>query len=263
MAELSGRVALIPGGAGGIGSAVATALAREGAQVVVADLDEGRAGEVAGGLDAGPHSSLAVDVADPSSVAAAVRHAVDRHGRVDYLAYCAGNNVKAPSLELSLEEWTSALDSHLTGAFLFSQAVARQLIEQGEGGRIVYVSSVGAWAPIPQRGAYSPSKAALNSLAGMLSIEWAEHDILTNTVCPGVAETAMTTLVYERDPQLRDTRRKRMPIKREVRPDEIADLIVFLCSPRASYINGVAIPIDGGFLNSGFMPEPASPGSDA
>ena len=92
----------------------------------------------------------------------------------------------------------------------------------------------------------------------MLSIEWAEHGILTNTVCPGVAETAMTTKVYERDPQLRDTRRKRMPIKREVRPDEIADLIVFLCSPRASYINGVAIPIDGGFLNSGFMPEPSS-----
>ena len=258
MAEHNGRVALIAGGAGGIGSAVSAAFAKDGAHVVVADLDAGRAAQVAGNLDGGPHSSLAIDVVDPNSVEGAVRHAVDQHGRVDFLAYCAGNNVKAPSLELTLEQWNSALNSHLTGAFLLSQAVARQLISQGDGGRIVYVSSVGAWAPIPQRGAYSPSKAALNSLAGMLSIEWAEHEILTNTVCPGMAETAMTTRVYERDPQLRDTRRKRMPIKREVRPDEIADLIVFLCSPRASYINGVAIPIDGGFLNSGFMPEPSS-----
>ena len=257
MAEHSGRVAVIPGGAGGIGSAVAEAFAREGARVVVADLDAARAGEVAAGLSGADHSGVAVDVSEPVSVEAAVEHVVDRYGRVDFLAYCAGNNVKAPSLELSLEDWNAALASHLTGAFLFSQAVARRLITQRRGGRLVYVSSVAAWAPIPQRGAYSPSKAALNSLAAMLAIEWAEHDILTNTVCPGVAETAMTTRVYERDPQLRDARRKRMPIKREVRPDEIADLIVFLCSDRANYINGAAIPIDGGFLHTGFMPERA------
>jgi len=258
MAEFADRVAIVPGGAGGIGSAVAAAFAAAGATVVVADLVQARAAEVAAALPGGRHSAVAVDVGDPESVSAAVEYALEQHSRVDFLAYCAGNNVKSPTLDLTLEQWNGALASHLTGAFLFSQAIARVLVRQGDGGRLVFVSSVGAWAPIPERGAYSPSKAALNSLAGMLAVEWAEHDITTNTVCPGVAETAMTTLVYQRDPQLRASRRKRMPIKREVRPSEIADLIVFLCSERASYINGVAIPIDGGFLQSGFMPEPAN-----
>ena len=198
------------------------------------------------------HAAVAVDVAD----GAAVQAAVDARERIDLLVYCAGNNIKAPSLELSAAQWRSALDSHLTGAFLFSQAVGRHLVARGSGGRIVYVSSVGAWAPIPERGAYSPSKAALNSLAGMLAVEWARYGINVNTVCPGVAATAMTTLVYSRDPALRDTRRKRMPIPREVYPEEIATLVAFLCGPGGDYINGAAIPIDGGFLQSGFMPEP-------
>ena len=251
--ELAGRVAIVPGGAGGIGSAVCRALADRGAAVVVADMNLEQARALAAALPgAVGHAAVAVDVAD----SAAVQAAVDARERIDLLVYCAGNNIKAPSLELSAAQWRSALDSHLTGAFLFSQAVGRHLVARGSGGRIVYVSSVGAWAPIPERGAYSPSKAALNSLAGMLAVEWARYGINVNTVCPGVAATAMTTLVYSRDPALRDTRRKRMPIPREVYPEEIATLVAFLCGPGGDYINGAAIPIDGGFLQSGFMPEP-------
>ena len=243
----------MPGGAGGIGSAVCRALAERGAAVVVADMNLEQARALAGALPGGGgHAAVAVDVTD----GAAVQAAVDARERIDLLVYCAGNNIKAPSLELSAAQWRSALDSHLTGAFLFSQAVGRHLVARGSGGRIVYVSSVGAWAPIPERGAYSPSKAALNSLAGMLAVEWARYGINVNTVCPGVAATAMTTLVYSRDPALRDTRRKRMPIPREVYPEEIATLVAFLCGPGGDYINGAAIPIDGGFLQSGFMPEP-------
>ena len=170
--------------------------------------------------------------------------------------YCAGNNVKGPSLELSAEQWRAALDSHLTGAFLFSQAVGRHLVAHGRGGRIVYISSVGAWAPIPERGAYSPSKAALNSLAGCWRWSGRATASTSTTVCPGVAATAMTTKVYARDPALQATRRKRMPIPREVDPEEIAELVAFLCGSGGNYINGAAIPIDGGFLQSGFMPEP-------
>lgn len=252
--EFENRAALVPGGGGGIGSAVCRALAQRGAQVTVADLDLGRAEAVAAALPgATRHAALAVDVGD----AAAVEAAVAGLARVDFLVYCAGNNVKAPSLELSAAQWRAALDSHLTGAFLFSQAVGRHLVARGRGGRIVYISSVGAWAPIPERGAYSPSKAALNSLAGMLAVEWARYGINVNTVCPGVADTPMTNLVYGRDPALRAARRKRMPIPREVRPEEIAELVAFLCGGGGNYVNGAAIPIDGGFLQSGFMPEPA------
>ncbi len=250
--ELAGRVAIVPGGAGGIGSAVCRALAARDAAVVVADMNLEQARAVAVALPGGGHDAVAVDVADGNEVHAVVA----ARERIDLLVYCAGNNLKAPSLELSAAQWRSALDSHLTGAFLFSQAVGRHLVARGSGGRMVYVSSVGAWAPIPERGAYSPSKAALNSLAGMLAVEWARYDINVNTVCPGVAATAMTTMVYERDPALRESRRKRMPIPREVYPEEIAELVAFLCGPGGNYINGAAIPIDGGFLQSGFMPEP-------
>ena len=129
------------------------------------------------------------------------------------------------------------------------------MVAQGEGGRIVLLSSVAAMAPIPERGAYGASKAGLINLAGMLSLEWARYGINVNTVCPGVALTPMTQMVYERDPDLREQRLKRTPLGREVLPEEIADLVFFLCSDKASYITGVAIPIDGGFLNSGFLPE--------
>ncbi|MDE0024456.1 MAG: SDR family NAD(P)-dependent oxidoreductase [Spirochaetaceae bacterium] len=261
--ELAGRAAIVPGGAGGIGSAVCRELAGRGAAVVVADLDLEQARAVAAALPGAGHDAVAVDVADGAAVRAAVQGAAAARERIDLLVYCAGNNIKAPSLELSAAQWRSALDSHLTGAFLFSQAVGRHLVARGSGGRMVYVSSVGAWAPIPERGAYSPSKAALNSLAGMLAVEWARYGINVNTVCPGVAATAMTTLVYSRDPALRSSRRKRMPIPREVYPEEIAALVAFLCGPGGDYINGAAIPIDGGFLQSGFMPEPnleADPG---
>ena len=252
---LDGRVAVVTGGAGGIGRTVCRHFAERGARVTVADLAADRAAETAAECDR-PHAiGVQIDVVDPASAAECVAATVERFGRVDFLVHCAGNNIKGPALELSLEDWRSQLDTHLTGAFVFCQAVGRRLVAQGEGGRIVLLSSVAAWAPIPQRGAYSPSKAGLVSLAQVLSVEWAEHRINVNAVCPGVAKTPMTDMVYSRDPELKRTRRNRMPIPREVLPEEIADLVVFLCGAGSAYINGAAIPIDGGFLNSGFMPE--------
>lgn len=252
---LDGRVAVVTGGAGGIGRTVCQHFVERGVRVTVADLAVDRATETATACGEDYAIGVQIDVVDPGSAADCVAVTVERFGRVDYLVHCAGNNIKGPALELSLEDWRSQLDTHLTGAFVFCQAVGRRLVAQGEGGRIVLLSSVAAWAPIPQRGAYSPSKAGLVSLAQMLSVEWAEHRINVNAVCPGVAKTPMTDMVYSRDPELKRTRRNRMPIPREVLPEEIADLIVFLCGGGSAYINGAAIPIDGGFLNSGFMPE--------
>ena len=127
--ELAGRVAIVAGGAGGIGSAVCRTLAQRGAAVVVADVNLAQARAVAASLPgAGGHDAVAVDVADGAAVQDAVRGAVAARARIDLLAYCAGNNIKGPSLELSAAQWRSALDSHLTGAFLFSQAVGRHLV---------------------------------------------------------------------------------------------------------------------------------------
>ena len=254
---MEGKVAIVTGGAGGIGSAVCRAFAGECVSVVVADVDAARADETAAQVSSGGGRAIGVEVEVSSelSVVAAVQRTVDHFGRVDFLVHCAGNNIRAPVLELAAEDWLSVLDTHLTGAFLFSKAVGRRLVEQGEGGRVVFMSSVAATAPVPERGAYSPAKAGLIGLAGVLSLEWAEHGINVNAVCPGVVLTPMTELVYEREPALRAQRLKRMPARREAYPEEVADLVMFLCSDRAAHISGAAIPIDGAFLNNGFMVE--------
>lgn len=255
---MNGKVAIVTGGAGGIGSEICRGFARRGAAVAIADVDASRADALATELASGGGDAMAVqvDVTDRDSVYSAVDRAVARFGRADFLVHCAGNNVKASLLDLEPEVWRNVLDTHLTGAFLFCQAVGKQMVRQGEGGRVVLMSSVAAMAPVPERGAYSPAKAGLISLAGLLSLEWARYNINVNAVCPGVTETPMTRMVYRRDPALRAQRIKRMPMGREARPEEIADLVLFLCSDQSSYINGAAIPVDGSFLNSGFMPEP-------
>ena len=252
------KVAIVTGGAGGIGGAICQRFAARRARVVVADVDAAASESVAAAIEAGGGSALAVrvDVTDESSVISAVGGAVEAYGRVDYLVCCAGNNIKAPTLDLSLKQWESTLATHLTGAFLFCREVGRQMVRQGGGGRVVLMSSVAAMAPVPERGAYGPAKAGLVNLAGMLSLEWAAHGINVNAICPGVALTPMTKMVYEREPELRAQRLKRMPLGREVLPEEIADLALFLCSEQSGYVSGAAIPIDGGFLNSGFLPEP-------
>ena len=255
---MKGKVAIVTGGAGGIGSAICKAFADQGVGVAVADLNVEAAQQVASDLTSkgGEALDVHVQVTEEESVEAAVRRVVERLGRIDFLVHCAGNNIKAPTLDITLEQWKSTLDIHLTGAFLFCRAAGRQMVKQGDGGRIVLMSSVTAMAPLPERGSYGPAKAGLVNLAGMLSLQWARYNINVNAVCPAVALTPMTKMVYERDPALRAQRLKRTPLGREVLPEEIADLVLFLCSDKSSYISGVAVPIDGGFLNSGFMPEP-------
>ena len=255
---MKGKVAIVTGGAGGIGSAVSRAFADAGVAVAVADVDVTRADKTAAEVVecGGRAIGIEVQVASEPSVKDAVQRTVDHFGRVDFLVHCAGNNIRAPVLELSAQDWSSVLDTHLTGAFLFSKAVGRRLVEQDEGGRVVFMSSVAAKAPVPERGAYSPAKAGLIGLAGVLSLEWAQYGINVNAVCPGMVLTPMTELVYKREPALKAQRLKRMPAGREAYPEEIADLVMFLCSERSAHISGTAIPIDGAFLNNGFMLEP-------
>ena len=254
---MEGKVAIVTGGAGGIGSAVCRAFAKAGVGVAVADMDATRANETAAEIssEGGGAIGIEVEVTRENSVEAAVQRTVDHFGRIDYLVHCAGNNIRAPVLELTAEDWSRVLNTHLTGAFLFSKAVGKRLVEQGEGGRVVFMSSVAARAPVPERGAYTPAKAGLIGLAGVLSLEWAEYGINVNAVCPGMVLTPMTEMVYTREPALQAQRLKRMPAGREAYPEEIADLVLFLCSDKSAHISGTAIPIDGAFLNNGFMLE--------
>lgn len=251
------RVAVVTGGAGGIGSAVCRGFAKEGVGVSVADMAGSRANELANEIVATGSRALAVEVEITSeqSVISAVERTIEHFGRVDFLVHCAGIIIKAPVLELSAQDWSKTLDTHLTGAFLFSKTIGRYLVEQSSGGRVVFISSVAAKAPMPERGAYTPAKAGLVGLAGVLSLEWAQYNINVNAICPGVVLTPATEAIYRRDPDLRTSRLNRTPSGCELHPEEVADLVLFLCSDKASQINGTAIPIDGAFLNNGFMLE--------
>jgi len=251
------KVAIVTGGAGGIGSAVCQAFAKEGVGVAIADIDAARTAALADEITSGGGTALGVEVEITSeeSVIGAVARTVEHFGRLDFLVHCAGIIIKAPVLELSAADWRRTLDTHLTGAFLFSKAVGGYLVEQGAGGRVVFLSSVAAKAPLPERGAYTPAKAGLIGLAGVLSLEWANYNINVNAVCPGVVLTPATAAIYQGDPGLRATRLGRTPGGLEVDPEQVAELVLFLCSTKASHINGAAIPIDGGFLNNGFMLE--------
>ena len=255
---MNGKVAFVSGGAGGLGTAICRHLAASGVGVGIADVNHQRAKELASELvtEGGTASGVELDATSSTSVQDAVSQVVEHFGRVDLLVHAAGTSVIAPILELAEQDWRSVLDTHLTGAFLLCQAFGRQIVQQGDGGRVVLISSVAAKTPVPDRGAYSPAKAGLVALAQMLSLEWAQHNINVNAICPGVTWTPMAKEIYERRPELRPQRLRRFPMGREAVPDEIADLVLFLCSDNSTYINGTAITIDGGFLNSGFMPEP-------
>ena len=252
------RVAVVTGGAGGLGSEICRKFAARGAAVAVADLNLAAASLVSDEINSsgGRAVAIQVEVTNETSVVSAVEQVVAQLGRVDYLVHCAGTNLKSPVLDMSLDQWNLSLEPHLTGAFLFCRETGRRMVGQGEGGSVVLMSSVTAMSPVPERGGYGPAKAALINFAGQLGLEWAQYGINVNAVCPGVALTPMTEMVYEREPELREQRLKRFPIKREVLPEEVADLVLFLCSDEARYINGVGIPIDGGFLNSGFYQGP-------
>ena len=257
---MEGKVAIVTGGAGGLGSEICRRFSMRGAVVAVADVNGQAASELAAAIasEGGSAIGVQVEVTDEDSVIAAVRTVVNELGRVDYLVHCAGTNIKSPVLDMTLDQWNLSLEAHLTGAFLFCRESGRQMVAQGDGGSVVLMSSVTAMSPVPERGAYGPAKAALINFAGQLGLEWAHYGINVNAVCPGVAVTPMTEMVYKREPELREQRLKRFPIKREVLPEEIANLVLFLCSDEARYINGVGIPIDGGFLNSGFYQDPES-----
>ena len=256
--HMKNKVAIVTGGGGGIGAASCKALADEGVSVAVVDINLEKARKVAEDITSEGASALAieVDVTSQKSVCSTVQRVVDHFGKIDFLVHSAGNNIKASFLEMTISEWKESLETHLTGAFLFCQAVGKKIVQQGEGGRIVLMSSVAGITPVPERAGYSPAKAGLISMAAMLSLEWARYNINVNAICPGVTTTPMVEEAYKRDPALKEQRFKRYPMGREAKPKEIADLVVFLCSEKSTYINGTAIPIDGGFLNCAFMPEP-------
>lgn len=247
--RLQDKVAIITGGANGMGRATAVRFAREGAAVVVADVEIENAEKVVAEIRAekGRALAVAVDVRQQASVEAMVARTVEEFGRVDILCSIAGITFSDPFLKLPLEHWERVLDVNLTGVFLCGQAAARQMVKQGGGGKIVNMASTNGLVGEADLAHYNASKFGVVGLTMTMAIELATQGINVNAVCPGMINTRMTA-PYMSIPGFYEDYMRKIPMKRYGEPEEVASVFVFLASDDASYVTGTTVVVDGGQL---------------
>jgi 2-hydroxycyclohexanecarboxyl-CoA dehydrogenase len=237
--RLDGRVAVVTGGAGAIGAAIASDLTALGARVVIADVDLPNAEKVAAGL-AGARA-LAVDLASP----AAVEHFAGAVGPVDVLVHNAGVSVVEPFTASDPANWDLMWQVNLRGPMLLTKLLLPGMMARGWG-RLVFVSSDGARAGSGGEGAYAATKAGLFGLAKTLAREAARSQVTSNVVCPGPTDTPMLRRVSEAEPGLVDKIARGIPLRRLGTPADVAGLVAYLCTDRAAYITGQTLSVSGG-----------------
>jgi len=248
--DFSNRVALVTGGASGIGRAVATQLAGLGAKLAIADRNTDGAEAVVQELGTDCAVALAVDVANPDSVSAMTDAVIDRFGRLDILVHCAGVGIERGFLDTTPEEWQSLIDIDLSGTFYCAQAAARKMVPQSYG-RIVTLSSTAGLRGGTGRAAYGAAKAGVVGLTKVMAVELASHGITANALAPGAIETDLVAKMHS--DETRRVYRAGIPMDRYGTPDETAFTAVFLASEQAGYVTGHVLGVDGGFLAAGVM----------
>jgi NAD(P)-dependent dehydrogenase (short-subunit alcohol dehydrogenase family) len=251
MARLEGKVAVVTGASRGIGEAIAIALADDGADVAVLARTESDLEKTAAQVrERGRRSEVQVcDVSSAASVAAGFEGVWESFGRLDILVNNAGSRQEFKSVDqLPESEWDTVVDVNLKGTFLCSREAARLMMRNG-GGSVVNVASVAGPVAFPRIGAYCAAKAGVIALTRVMAAEWAEHHIRVNAVAPGWIESPMNVEIRTEPRSVETFRQLRNQtfLKRFGRPREVADVIAFLASPQASYIDGEVIFIDGGW----------------
>jgi NAD(P)-dependent dehydrogenase (short-subunit alcohol dehydrogenase family) len=247
--QLEDKVAVITGGANGIGRAVALRYAREGARVVVADIESENAQKAAEEIRAvgGKALAVAVDVRARESVDELFARAVAEFGRVDILAAIAGISPPDKFVDLPDEHWDDTLAVNLKGVFLCGQVAARRMIVQGTGGRIVNMSSTNGLVGEEEYAHYNASKFGVVGLSMTMAIELAPYKITVNAVCPGFIRTRMSEELIAQPVFARDYLKK-IPLGRFGEPDDVAGAFVFLASGDSGYVTGTTLVVDGGQL---------------
>jgi 2-deoxy-D-gluconate 3-dehydrogenase len=241
--RLDGKVALVTGGNGGLGEAIARGLRSAGAEVVVTgrDADKNRAAAD----EHGAGNVLEVDVRDEASVEAGIAAVVARHGRLDVLVNNAGVGGSYSVLEMTLDEWRLLLDTSLTGSFLCAKHGARAMIDAGNGGAIINLGSMYSVFGPPRAVGYASAKAGILGLSRALAVELAPHGIRSNAILPGWIETAMTAkpLGGEIGYEVHRT----TPAGRFGRPGDLVGAAIYLASDASAFVTGIELPVDGGY----------------
>jgi NAD(P)-dependent dehydrogenase (short-subunit alcohol dehydrogenase family) len=241
--RLDGKVAVVTGGASGIGAAIASAFAAKGARIAVVDLHESGALEAARTLGTDSRG-FRCDVADPDLVSRTVDRVGDAFGRIDILVNSAGVAILAPAEETSMKAWDTTIDVNLKGTFLMCQSVGRRMLTSG-GGAIINMASQAARVALDQHVAYCASKFGVVGVSKVLAAEWGGRGVRVNTISPTVVLTELGRKAW--DGPRGDALKKLIPTGRFAYPDEIAAAAVFLASGAAEMINGADLVIDGGY----------------
>ena len=247
--DLSGRVAIVTGGNGGIGLGMARGLSGAGAAVAVVGRNREKSREAAAGLGEGAFA-VEADVTQASDVDAMVAEVADRAGRVDILVNNAGTNIRKRPEDLDESEWHTVLDTNLTSAFLCSRACHPHMRAAG-GGKILNNGSMMSLFGAPWTPAYAASKGGMVQLTKALATAWAEDEIQVNCFLPGWIDTDLTRRARKQVPELHERVLARTPAARWGDIDDFQGLAVFLASPASNFVTGAVITVDGGFSVSG------------
>ncbi len=246
--SLSGKVALVTGGNGGIGLGIAKGLAASGASIVVAARDGRKTRRAVSELQSMGASALGVevDVSDAASVARMVRAALDDLGRVDVLVNNAGTTVRKAPQDYTLDEWKLVVDVNLTGSYLCAREVYPVMAAAG-GGKIINIGSMTSIFGSDWVAPYSASKGGVVQMTKSLAVAWAADNIQVNAILPGWVHTDLTAAISTGNPDRYRFITSRIPQGRWAEPDELAGTAVFLASPASDYVTGSSIPVDGGY----------------
>lgn len=245
--KLNGKIAMVTGGAQGIGAACATRFINEGASVLILD-SNAQTGEAFARSLGEQAAFMQGDVTAKGAAQAAVEACIKRFGRIDILLNNAGITHAASFLDLKEEDFDRVLAVNLRSYFTFGQAAARQMIAQGQGGTIVNMSSVNAVLAIPDQVPYVVSKGGVNQLTRVMAMSLAAHDIRVNAIGPGTIATELARKAVMGSDAARRTLMSRTPLKRLGEPDEVAKVAVFLAGEDSSYMTGQTVYPDGGRL---------------
>ena len=244
-------MAVVTGGTSGIGLALVRGLAKAGADVAPMSRRREQVDQAAAEVEAlGRRAArITADVGDRGSLDAALRQAIDALGHIDILVNCAGITKRTPTVDLTDEEWSSILDTNLTGTWRSCQVFGRHMLERGYG-RIINIASLASFVGLLEVAAYTASKSGVAGLTRALAVEWGARGVNVNAIAPGVYRTALNAALLDGTERGKEFL-LRTPLKRFGRVEELAGACVFLASEEASFVNGEVLAVDGGFLASG------------